>query len=195
MRKDPLLTIAVLIFNSAAWADSCVLKPPDSKFLDYHQGKGLRVIAGPYQFDLAERPDALLAFDGVMATYPEKEYISYQLITDNSISEILSQFTTRRISAAQLDSYLYGLDNISDLNKADQKLIDNMRSDLKINCQTQLTKYSIGPELEAIFQEKSASDAEHRILVFSGKSTHLISVKGTRERAEEILQSIRKRNF
>ncbi|OCR24269.1 hypothetical protein AFK24_15190 [Pseudomonas syringae] len=195
MRKVPLLAIAALISSSSAWADSCALKPPDSKLLDYQQGKGLRVIAGRYQFDLTERPDALLAFDGVMATYPKKEYISYQLIPSSSINETLSQFTTRRLSTAQLDRYLYGLDDIADLNQSDQDLIGNMRSDLKIDCQTQLTKYGIGPEVKALFQERSASDAEYRILIFSDKSTHLISVKGTRERAIEILQSIKKRSL
>ncbi|WP_426142459.1 hypothetical protein [Pseudomonas sp. DWP3-1-2] len=193
MRKLLSTVFAVLFMSTPVWAATCSFSPPNSKFLNYEPGKGLPVITGPYQFNLTEKPKALLAFDGVMAVYPNKEYISYQLISDEIIAETLSQFTTRVLSAADLDRYLYGVFRLDELNDADQKLIVAMRADLKLECQVQITHYHIGSEVEALLHEGAGS--EHRILVLSEKSTHLISVKGTQTKALEVLQSIKKRSL
>jgi hypothetical protein len=158
-------------------------------------GGGVPVITGPYQFNLPEKPTALLAFEGVMAVYQEKEYVSYQFVSDKSIAQMLPQLTTRKLSTAALDRYVYGVDSLDDLNASDQELIKGMRAYLNLDCHAQLTLYGVGKGVDVIFQDASRSDAEYRMLYFSNNSTHLISVKGTRERALAVLQSIKKRTL
>jgi len=69
------------------------------------------------------------------------------------------------------------------------------RADLQLDCRAQLTLYTIGNGVEVILQEPSRTDAEYRMLYFSGDSTHLISVKGTKEKALAVLKSIKKRSL
>jgi hypothetical protein len=194
MRKS-LIAIAASCLISPAWADSCLLPPLQSKTLPYEQGNDVFVITGPYQFNLPAKPTALLAFEGVMAVFPKKDYVSYQFVSDKSVAEILSQFTTRTLSAAAVDRYLYGADPFDDLNQEDQKLIKDMRADLHLDCHAQLTRYTIGDGVEVVFQEASRADPEYRMLYFSNDSTHLVSVKGTKEIALAVLQSIKKRSL
>ena len=194
MRKS-LVAITVSCLTSPVWADSCPLPPLQSKALPYEQGHDVPVITGPYQFNLPEKPTALLAFEGVMAVYPEKEYVSYQFVSDKSAAHMLPQLTTRKLSTAALDRYVYGVDSLDDLNASDQKLIEGMRADLNLDCHARLTLYSVGKAVDVIFHDASRSDAEYRVLYFSNNSTHLISVKGTRERALTVLKSIKKRTL
>lgn len=130
-----------------------------------------------------------------MAVFPKKDYVSYQLVADETVAEMLSRFTTRTVSAAAVDRYLYGVDALDDLNQDDQNLIKNMRADLHLNCHARLTRYTVGDGAEVIFQEATRSDSEYRMLYFSNDSTHLISVKGTKEKALAVLQSIKKRSL
>ncbi|MDB5984601.1 MAG: hypothetical protein JWQ69_5616 [Pseudomonas sp.] len=194
MRKS-LVAIAASCLISPAWADSCLLPPLQSKTLPYEQGNDVFVITGPYQFNLPAKPTALLAFEGVMAVFPKKDYVSYQFVSDKSVAEMLSQFTTRTLSAAAVDRYLYGLDPVSNLNQEDQTLINGMRADLHLDCHARLTRYTVGDDVEVILQEPTRSDAEYRMLYFSADSTHLISVKGSKEKALAVLKSIKKRSL
>jgi hypothetical protein len=194
MRKSLVAIVASCLF-SPVWADGCLLPPLQSKTLPYEQGNDVFVITGPYQFNLPAKPTALLAFEGVMAVFPKKDYVSYQFVSDKSVAEMLSQFTTRTLSPAAVDRYLYGADSLDDLNQEDQKLINDMRADLHLDCHAKLTRYTIGDGVEVIFQEASRPDSEYRMLYFSNDSTHLVSVKGTKEKALAILQSIKKRSL
>lgn len=194
MRKS-LITLAVSCVISPAWADSCLLPPLQSKTLPYEQGRDVFVITGSYQFNLPAKPTALLAFEGVMAVFPKKDYVSYQFVSDKSTAEMLSQFTTRTLSAAAVDRYLYGIDSLGDLNPDDQNLIQGMRADLHLDCQARLTRYIVGDGVEVIFQEPIRADAEYRMLYFSNDSTHLVTVKGSKEQAFAVLQSIKKRSI
>jgi hypothetical protein len=194
MRKFLIVT-ALSLLSSAAFADTCALPPLQSKTLPYQEGADIAVIAGPYQFNLPEKASALLAFDGVMAVLPGKNYVSYQLVSDDSIAEMLAQFTTRQISAAAADRYVYGVTTIDDLDRHDQKLINSMRSDLHLDCNARLTHYTIGDGVQVVFQEPTSTDAEYRLLFFTANSTHLVSVKGSQNQALAILQSIKKRTL
>ncbi|MDB6143506.1 MAG: hypothetical protein JWP80_2550 [Pseudomonas sp.] len=194
MRKS-LIALAVSCLTLPAWADTCLLPPLQSKTLPYEQGRDVFVITGPYQFNLPAKPTALLAFEGVMAVFPKKDYVSYQFVSDKSIAEMLSQFTTRTLSAAAVDRYLYGVDSLDDLNPEDQNLIRGMRADLHLDCHARLTRYTVGSGVEIILQEPSRPDGEYRMLYFSNDSTHLVSVKGSKEKAFAVLQSIRKRSL
>lgn len=169
-------------------------KPLQSEVLPYKQGNYLPVIVGPYEFNLPSKPSALLAFDGVMATYPNKKYISYQTISTLTIAATLAQFTTRSLSAAALDRYLYGLNSIDDLNKNDQKLINGMRADLKLDCHANLALYHVTPKVEVLFHEALLPELEHKLLIFSENSTHLISINGSKKTVFEVLQSIKNRD-
>jgi hypothetical protein len=190
-----LIVLALSYLSSAVFADTCALPPLQSKTLPYQEGADAAVIAGPYQLNLPEKASALMAFDGVMAVFPGKNYVSYQLVSDNSSAQMLAQFTTRPLSAASADRYLYGVTALDDLDQHDQKLINSMRSDLHLDCRARLTLYTIGDGVQVVFQEPSSTDAEYRLLFFTGSSTHLVSVKGSQEQALAILQSIKKRKF
>lgn len=194
MRNSLLLVIAAL-FSLPAWSESCSIQPLLSKDVDYKQGSDLAVIVGPFQFNLPEKPSSLIAFDGAMAAYPNKEYVSYQLISDESVAGTLSMFTTRKISAAALNRYLYGIDPTDNLNTDDKKLIQVMRTDLKLDCQSNVERYRVGTEVDVLLQGSAGRDPEHRLLFFSKDSTHLISVKGSRKKALAILHSIKARSF
>lgn len=194
MRKRLFVVIAFSLLTPPAWSASCLPKPLQSGTLPYEQGNYLPVVVGPYQFNLPSKPSALLAFDGVMAAYPKKKYISYQTISTLTIAATLAQFTTRSLSAASLDRYLYGLNPIDDLNKNDQRLINEMRADLKLDCQTRLALFHVTPNVEVLFHEALLPDLEHKLLIFSKSTTHLISINGSKKTALEVLQSIKNRD-
>ncbi|MEA9979891.1 MULTISPECIES: hypothetical protein [unclassified Pseudomonas] len=183
----PLLACSA---SFSVWADNCEQKKLSFGALPFAQSDGLAVIIGPYQFNLPEAPTALVAFDGILAAYPEKKYVSYQLITNDSVAGALSQFTTKKLSSADLDRYLYGLYSLESLNETDQALVRDMRSDMQLDCRARLTNFAVGYGVEAIFQEATPTDPEHRILLFANDSTYLISVRGAKEMALNVLQTI-----
>lgn len=188
-----LITLLVSLASFSVWGDNCEQRKLSFGELPFEQSDGLVVIIGPYQFNLPGAPIALVAFDGIMAAYPEKKYVSYQLIPNDSVAGALSQFTTKKLSSADLDRYLYGLYSVESLNEADQALIRVMRSDMQLDCRARLTSFTVGSGVQAIFQEATPTDQEYRILLFANDSTYLISVKGSKDMATKVLQTIRER--
>jgi hypothetical protein len=191
MKRLTALPLVLLSMATASWGQ-CFEETPKSQALPYRQGGELPVITGPFQFDLPGKLTALAATDGVMAILPNRQFVSYQLVTSQSIKETLDTFDTPHLSAAELDSRLYGLLS-SALSPSDQQRLEDIRSDLRINCQ-HLNYYRVGDAVDLIFQEGDSSDAPHRILFFSGDATNLITVRGPKEMAMRVLQSIQQRN-
>lgn len=190
-----LIAIAACCWGGVAYADSCPLPAPESKSISYDQGTNVAVITGPYQFNMPQQPNALLAFDGVMAVLPDHGYVSYQLISNDAVAGVLAKFSNSSLSASGLDRYIYGLDSIEELPPKEQLIVRNLRSDLRLDCHSRLTRYIVGGAVEVIFQRPSANDPVYRLLYFSGELTHLISVKGTEEQAFAVLKSIKRRKL
>lgn len=186
--RNFLTTMLALGFSIQAWSSDCTYSQPDQKTISYEAGQEIPVFAGTYQFNLFGVPKALIATDGVMALYPKGEYVSYQLITQESLDATFKTFNAQHLTPAIFERYIYGLDSMETLGESDQERLASLRSDLGVNCLAEIILYEVGNK-EVIWHEDK-SNGLYRLIFFSGDLSHLITIKGDKVEAMTILRSI-----
>lgn len=177
--------------SATSFASVCEYSAPEVRSLAYQKGAFLPVYFSGYQLDLPGVPFAFLSGDSFVAAYPEKGYIGVQHLDPVQMAESLPRLAKGLTSVADFYRLIYGVSTPLETSANPQEL-SLQRSLLKLDCKSD-TVFFDRDTIQIIFHGAADSADFHKIMVLDGDNVELITVRGRREVALQVVGSIKRR--
>jgi hypothetical protein len=181
-----------IFYAALSSADVCVYSAPDVIAVGYQKGIYLPLYFSGYQLDLPEIPVAFLNGDGFTAIYPDKGYIGLQQINSLAMADSLARMAPELKSISEFYRLIYGDFRGGTSLKADPQELRIQRKLLKLDCHSHVAFFQLA-DAQVIFHEARTESDFHMIFVLAGEEVALITVRGSTERAVQIIRSIKRR--
>lgn len=180
-----------LCCSATSFASVCEYSPPEARFLTYQKGAFLPVYFSSYQLDLPGVPLAFLSGDGFIAAYPDSGYIGVQHLDPVQMADSLPRLAENLKSVSDFYSLIYGVSSLVKFSVNIQEL-RLQRNLSKLDCNSDVVFFKRN-DIQVIFHGATDSPGFHKIMLLNGDNVELITVRGNREVALQIVGSIKRR--
>jgi len=185
------LGVVLLVCSGAALADGgCEYATPKHESLRLHESGFLPVYFSKYQLTLPEKPVGFISTDGFTAVYPDKGYVSIDRLQEQEMTEPLRRMSSQISRPADYFRLIYG--DAGSLSRWNPEELRLQRAIAGLDCHSAVTFFRVG-EVEVILHEAKTEKDFHRLLVLSAFNVELVTVKGSREMALQVVSSIKRR--
>lgn len=185
-----ITSIILLFFPLFALANNCVFSPPKEEPLEYKAGRYLPVLLGGIQFDLPGTPKAFLSTDGLIAAYPDRQFVSHQRVTSETFPEFREIFPHIQ-SVAQVYRLIYGVEPATALTERQAQELAMLRKVFRLDCKSQVRSFGMA-DTRILLRELDSPEGIFEILVLRQSHVDLIQVRGPESMALEVVRSIRR---
>jgi hypothetical protein len=183
----------LLVTATHAFAESCDYTRPPTVDLPYQEGAYTPVYFSRYQFNLPSKPDVLLSADGIIASYPNRNYIGQQHVEPAPWIDQLNKFTSRPVSVVEFYRLIYGISSTENLNADELKEVQFQRSLLKLDCDAKVIIYHVGGTVDVVFQPMRAGTGFYTIMLLGDEGVELITLRLPMEEVMQVIASIKRR--
>ncbi|WP_341523241.1 hypothetical protein AABC73_08780 [Pseudomonas sp. G.S.17] len=183
--------VLALCCSASSFASVCEYSSPEATSLSYQSGAYLPVYFSSYQLDLPGAPVAFLSGEGFIAAYPNNGYIGVQHLNPAQMADSLPRLAKDLTSVADFYRLIYGMSAAGDAGINPQEL-SLQRSLVKLDCKSDVVFFQ-RDDIQIIFHGAVDSAGFHKIVLMDGDNVELITVRGSRAVALQILGSIKRR--
>jgi len=184
-----ITSIVLLFLPLFALANDCIFSPPKKESFEYKAGRYLPVFLGGVQFDLPGAPKAFVSNGIFIAAYPDKQFVSHQLITSETFPEF-REFFPHIQSVAQVFRLIHGVEPATALTAAQAQELDMLRKAFRLDCKSQVRLFATA-DVQILLRELTSPEGVFEILVLRQNDVDLIQVRGPESTALEVVRSIR----
>lgn len=183
--------VLALCCSASSFASVCEYSSPEVRSLSYQSGAFLPVYFASYQLDLPGVPVAFLSTEGFIAAYPDNGYIGVQHLNPAQMADSLPRLAKDLSSVANFYRLIYGTSAAGETGINPQEL-SLQRSLLKLDCKSDVVFFQ-RDDIQIIFHGAADSAGFHKIVLMDGDNVELITVRGSRGVALQVLGSIKRR--
>jgi hypothetical protein len=185
------LGVVLVAFSGAALGDGvCEYVAPKYDSLQFQDSGFLPVYFSEYQLSLPERPVGFISTDGFTAVYPDKGYVSIDRLQEQEMTEPLRRMSSQISGLADYFRLIYG--DAVPLIRWSHDELRLQRDVVGLDCHSAVTFFRVG-DVDVILHEAKTEKDFHRVLVLSALHVELVTVKGSRKMALQVVSSIKRR--
>ncbi|WP_349970507.1 hypothetical protein [Pseudomonas caspiana] len=181
----------VLYCSANVFASGCGYSAAQARTLIYQKGAFLPVFFSRYQLDLPGPPHAFVSGEGFVAAYPNKNYVGIQRLDTGKMADSLARLSKNLTAVSDFYRLIYGASPPLEIT-VDPQEQSLQRRLLKLDCMSDVIFFQQS-DIQVIFHGAREDADFHKIMLLDGDDVELITVRGSREIAMQIVASIKRR--
>lgn len=181
--------LLALCCSANVFASDCEYSAPHAKPLTYQKGAFLPVFFSRYQLDLPGVPVAFISGEGFVAAYPDKGYAGVQHLDPGKMADSLPRLGKHLTAVSEFYRLIYGVPDTGQA-QVDIQELSLQRRLLKLDCKSDVVFFQ-QKDIQIIFHGARDDADFHKIMLLDGDNVELITVRGSREVALQIVGSIK----